>query len=846
MPWDPLGEWPNERRWIWATVAAWVCFFQGPIFINNLQAPDDWVPDFFQEYASARNYFEGLPIYTDQRVTMERYGAAPTAPDKLVVLVNAHPPTSVLLAIPFARLDFDTAFLLWNLASLAALAVSLWIVLHQLRIPFSSWSMFPLVTLLLLCHPFLEQLRHGQLNLVLLLLLTTTWAAERSGRPWLAGTLLGWATAIKLFPGFLLLYYAWRRQWQVVAAGLIALAALTGLTAAVLGIKTYRAYIQDVLPEVQWFRVGWSNASLTGYWSRLLDPAPGKDLHLWRAEPLWYSPVLAWAASWLSATAVVAVLAWAVRRARTRSDDGLAFGLAVTAMLLVSPITWEHYFVLLLVPLAVIWLRLPPSWQARGLFVAIVFALWLKPSWVWRTFHLEGRVATPLQSVGILSYQCYALLGLFALGVLEVIRGEGQHATTTAERRRWTALGAVALFAMWAHAIASIWQSRGLFDWMGLDYAIFRSIAMGLVSGEPASMYDLDSITAHIRPLTAYYGPRADPLKVGPGPYPAVYILPFVPLTMLPPVVGFLVWVLANLALAISVARGLASRFEDQSWGLVATAVLFFPVTYALLLGQVTIILLFGLYRAYRAFEEGRDFRAGLWTGLLLLKPQYVFFLAIVLLFTLRWRTLAGMTAAGLVILLSSVAIVGPAGLQAYLATVRSMAGFREVHPIIFPDQMINWRGLLVNFLPPGASESLGLQLTLALSVITAGTLPVIWRRGWGDPTGEHFAARFLATMIVTMLVSFHNHIHGAALLLVPGMALAARGGGPRPLPSLFLASLYVPLAVFSLTGSTRLVAWTFLALMLATLVVLLAAELSPRSPQGGPTSDGAASPSPA
>ena len=47
-------------------------------------------------------------------------------------------------------------------------------------------------------------------------------------------------------------------------------------------------------------------------------------------------------------------MAGAARRARTRDQRDLAFGLAVTAMLLVSPITWDYSLPLLLVPLAVL------------------------------------------------------------------------------------------------------------------------------------------------------------------------------------------------------------------------------------------------------------------------------------------------------------------------------------------------------------------------------------------------------------------------------------------------------------------------------------------------------------
>ena len=426
MPKDPLDAWPDERRWIWATLAVWLLVLRGPAFIDNLRAksPEELIPDFFQEYASARNWLEGLPIYANQHETALRYLGVQPDNRRSHVVVNAHPPTSILLASPLARLDFAAAFLAWNLMSLGALASSLWIVKKQLRIPFSACSLAVLVALLLLCYPLWEQCRLGQLTLILLLLVTWAWAAERSGYPCLAGSLLGTAAMVKLFPGFLILYYALRGRWKVVAAGLLTIAALLGLTGIMLGIGAYRTYFLSVLPSIQWFRVGWNNDSLWGFWSRLFDPAPehGRDRSL--TEPLFYSPTLAVALSLISSAAVVALLAWTVRRDTAGRKRDLTFSLAVTAMLLVSPIAWEHYLLLLLVPLAVVWFQLPASLLARMLFLVIVAAFWLGYPLVWTVFNLNGRTATWVDSIGALSYQFYALLALMALILVELRRAQ--------------------------------------------------------------------------------------------------------------------------------------------------------------------------------------------------------------------------------------------------------------------------------------------------------------------------------------------------------------------------------------------------------------------------------------
>ncbi|MGC8642479.1 MAG: glycosyltransferase family 87 protein [Isosphaeraceae bacterium] len=421
MPWDPLGVWPDERRWIWAALALWLAVFLGPGFVEQLSL-GDWrsrpcLPDFAQEWSSARSYLSGLPIYGDLVASMQRFTGMHLDVSRNLIFINAHPPASVLLVLPLARLDFDTAFFVWNLLSLPLLALSVWMVGRSLRIPFRRWAIFPAAVLLLPCGSLHHQLYQGQLNLVLLPLLCGTWAAERSGRPRLAGVLLGAATAIKLFPAFLLAYYALRRRWAVVAAGVASASLLTGLTLALFGWQTHWTYFHTVLPEIYWFRVCWTNDSLAGFWYRLFDPAPWKERIFSLSEPLWYSPALARAGYWTSAGLVSVFAAQVVSRSRSPQNDDRAFGLAVTTMLLVSPICWEHYLLLLLVPLAVCWRDIRPGQPAGWLFGLIVAGVWLDPRVVWILTGGECHVARPIENLTVISYQFYALFGLFLLSV---------------------------------------------------------------------------------------------------------------------------------------------------------------------------------------------------------------------------------------------------------------------------------------------------------------------------------------------------------------------------------------------------------------------------------------------
>src|SRR5262249_9148074 len=148
--------------------------------------------------------------------------------------INAHPPSAVLLALPLAGLDYPVAVLVWNLISLAAFGGAIWIIAWQLGLQADRRLILPTVALLMLCWPLRSHLQQGQLGMLLLLLIAGAWAADRAGREGLAGFLLGTATAIKLFPAMLLLYFIIRRQWRAGGFALIGVGILTLATLVLL------------------------------------------------------------------------------------------------------------------------------------------------------------------------------------------------------------------------------------------------------------------------------------------------------------------------------------------------------------------------------------------------------------------------------------------------------------------------------------------------------------------------------------------------------------------------------------------------------------------------------------
>ncbi len=277
----------------------------------------------------------------------------------------------------------------------------------------------------MICYPVLEHLNQGQLGLFLSVLLLLAWACWRNGRPRVAGVLIGISVAIKLFPVFLLAWFAWRRRWDVVIAGLVSVVVVTGVTASIVGTQAYADYFLVVVPRVSWFRVGWNNVSILGFFSRLFDPLPHHPDNLWwHTEAIVQSKsamLLGWA---MAVSLLVTTLAWATRALTDQTEQDFGFGLAMVSMVLLSPVAWEHYLVLMLLPLALVWKNLPKS-DAIGrkiAFLTVVALMWTSVRGVRWLFDLEGQLAEPSDVILIHSSQFYALIGLFGLGAEALIR----------------------------------------------------------------------------------------------------------------------------------------------------------------------------------------------------------------------------------------------------------------------------------------------------------------------------------------------------------------------------------------------------------------------------------------
>ncbi|MGD0201030.1 MAG: glycosyltransferase family 87 protein [Bryobacteraceae bacterium] len=283
---------------------------------------------------------------------------------------QAHPP---LMAVVFAALvalfGIRGTCLGIAMLSLAALGLVLFLLRQVLAPSLPARLALAAVAAVLGWEPVISLLRQGQSGLLLTALMVLGWWRLRQRHAVSAGVAIGAATCLKLYPG-LLLVYLFLRNRQAFRAALLTILALLGLPLLVLRWQDYLDFVQTARTVVMPFAQAPHNLSLLGLLTRDLGLKGGS---------------LSFPVTLLSVLGVLLIGAtgWLVcQRAGKYSEEGealdLEYSLFLVLMPLLSPVAWDHYLTILLLPVAVLGRRVVacgPSWATVSGFFALLAAL---------------------------------------------------------------------------------------------------------------------------------------------------------------------------------------------------------------------------------------------------------------------------------------------------------------------------------------------------------------------------------------------------------------------------------------------------------------------------------------
>ncbi len=368
-------------------------------------------------------------------------------------------PPSAALLIPFGFLPYAVARILWWALSLAALLASLWLLARCITITtrkagrvIPTWAVgLTLLGAAALAQPVTDSLRLGQSTTFLLLGFAMVAYGMVEDRPVVAGVGLAIAILDKFFPGILLLFFLWRGNYRLCLATLATIALLIVVTLPFTGVAMYGAFVEALRTYSNQPNAGPVNLSL--YHALIVVAAA--LLHPGASEPT-SGPIPALALLVCVALFGAMLLAqgtpdilrrlrparWGQRRGPVMTPL-FAVSWAICSLLVVEPIVWIFYYVLLLVPLA--WLIAAfvtdSDGRARGwLLVGLIgylIATLVVP--------LDPRTAAPMSAAYVLGIAAHpvglALVWLAHAGYFLIARRHTDYRASAAASIETKALG---------------------------------------------------------------------------------------------------------------------------------------------------------------------------------------------------------------------------------------------------------------------------------------------------------------------------------------------------------------------------------------------------------------------
>ena len=278
----------------------------------------------YQAYAhAAQRLVDGRPLY-DPNVDVAGGFA-----------IYLYPPPFALAVMPFIVLPGLLATWAWLGVLVAAFLVGTSIL------PVRGGVRWAIVMLAAVSFPFLYSVKLGQVGPVLYLCFAVGWRSL--DRPLPLGLAVAAGALTKVQPALLFAWMALTRRWRALFVGLVACAAAALVVTLVTGVATWADYF-----------------ALLGRVSQPIttpkNMTPGAIA--WRAGA---SLEMATAVQWAAAAATLSITAFAW----LRRDPGTGFVAGIVASQILSPLLWDHYAMLLLLPVALLLQR--RQWWAAAL-----------------------------------------------------------------------------------------------------------------------------------------------------------------------------------------------------------------------------------------------------------------------------------------------------------------------------------------------------------------------------------------------------------------------------------------------------------------------------------------------
>jgi hypothetical protein len=296
---------------------------------------------------------------------------------------------------------------------------------------------------------------------------------------------------------------------------------------------------------------------------------------------------------------------------------------------------------------------------------------------------------------------------------------------------------------------------------LGADYPAFYGAGKIIAEGDGQSLYQSKRLALAEQGLFP-----SEENAFMPFPYPVFVAFVYSPLALLSYRVSYIIHTLlmvGALLFGLQLLRPMSRASAEHFFFVFALLVSYYPLLRSIIGGQNTVISFLLVSLLWRAVKDDHDFRAGIFLGLLLFKPQYGLPFMGLFLLSGRWKVtmigaMTGLAEWAVGVWLSGWAWIGE--WLKYANWVSSVAATIDKH------NAVSWIGFFGGI--SSAGSTLGTVAGYLLACVTVAiTCKAWWRSAWSDD----FTAQMALAVSCIILVPPHVCYYDAGLLVFAWIA---------------------------------------------------------------------------
>ncbi|HSW96490.1 MAG TPA: glycosyltransferase family 87 protein [Candidatus Saccharimonadales bacterium] len=353
------------------------CVLSFIIFLKPLMS--NYYPDFSSYYYGARTVLHGGNPYLGGKNFFGSF---------------LYPPFALLVFLPFTFISFFIAEKVFVVLSLLCLFLAIILLFKLFKISVLSTVSLFLLTLVFNFFPEKFTLGMGQINNVVLLLMSLFVYFYIKKREYLAGIVLALAIMLKLSPVILIFFLLIDKRWKLLIATCVALAIMILSIAIFINPANNIYFLKTALPELlaSW-KGDYYNQALSGFLQRAVP-----NIFIRQFSRIFLGILL------------LLTSLFSIWKYHSKNDNSrlLSLSILMTISLIINSFSWQHHFVWLLIPYLITLM------QVKKTHLSIRFYLLLSISF----FLVAINVKNPATIPTIL--QSHVLYGTLLLYGLEI------------------------------------------------------------------------------------------------------------------------------------------------------------------------------------------------------------------------------------------------------------------------------------------------------------------------------------------------------------------------------------------------------------------------------------------